>query len=190
MLSPIGSAWSLQKKFSVTAAIKKEYQESSLLAKNQIKANDITVEHDEFSNSDDLVSQIIEAVEGSENENSTENFSEMYLPGLLIHIVPEERRFTLPFLNSLRCQAVTDDYKAYVASRENFKDISVSPSMLLDHLPWRYTSNIHPYYCPLSITFLALLWIFIPLLFRCHAALQRLLDAQTAKGSLHETLNV
>ncbi|XP_008445625.2 uncharacterized protein LOC103488587 isoform X5 [Cucumis melo] len=144
-----------------TRAIKKEYQESSLLAKNQIKANDITVEHDEFSNSDDLVSQIIEAVEGSENENSTENFSEMYLPGLLIHIVPEERRFTLPFLNSLRCQAVTDDYKAYVASRENFKDISVSPSMLLDHLPWR-----------------------------CHAALQRLLDAQTAKGSLHETLNV
>lgn len=144
-----------------TRANKKECQESSLLEENQIKANDITVEHDEFSNSDDLVSQIIEAVEGSENDNSSEDFSEMYLPGLLIHIVPEERRFTLPFLNSLRCQADTDDYKAYVASRENFKEINVSPSMLLDHLPWR-----------------------------CHAALQRLLDAQTAKDSHHETLNV
>lgn len=137
--------------------MKKEYQESSLLAKNQINANNITVEDDEFSNSDDLVSQIIEAVEGSENDNSTENFSEMYLPGLLIHIVPEKRRFTLPFLNSLRCQALTDDFKAYVANRENFKDINVSPSMLLDHLPWRYTSNIHPYDYPVSIPFLALL---------------------------------
>lgn len=136
----------LQKNFAVTAANKKECQESSLLEENQIKANDITVEHDEFSNSDDLVSQIIEAVEGSENDNSSEDFSEMYLPGLLIHIVPEERRFTLPFLNSLRCQADTDDYKAYVASRENFKEINVSPSMLLDHLPWRYTSNIPHYY--------------------------------------------
>ncbi|XP_038884280.1 diacylglycerol lipase-beta isoform X3 [Benincasa hispida] len=144
-----------------TRADKKECQESSLLAENQIKANDITVEGDEFSNSSDLVSQIIEAVEGSENKNSTEDFSEMYLPGLLIHIVPEERRFTLPFLNSLRCPAVTDDYKAYVASRENFKEIIVSPSMLLDHLPWR-----------------------------CHAALQRLVDAQTAKDPASTNLHM
>ncbi|XP_022929839.1 sn1-specific diacylglycerol lipase beta isoform X1 [Cucurbita moschata] len=141
---------------------KNECQEFSLLAENQAKENDTTVERDEFSNSDALVSQFIEAVEGSDNnKNLTEDFSEMYLPGLLIHIVPKERRFTLPFLNSLRCQGVADDYKAYVASREKFKDIKVSPSMLLDHLPWR-----------------------------CHAALQRLLDAETAKGSVHETLNV
>lgn len=169
---------------------KNECQEFSLLAENQAKENDTTVERDEFSNSDALVSQFIEAVEGSDNnKNLTEDFSEMYLPGLLIHIVPKERRFTLPFLNSLRCQGVADDYKAYVASRENFKDIKVSPSMLLDHLPWRYTSNIPPYYYSVSITS-SCSAISVPFVFRCHAALQRLLDAETAKGSVHETLNV
>lgn len=146
-----GSTCSLQKIFSATAANMKECQEFSLLEENQVKENDIIIEGDELSNSDDLVSQIIEAVEESENDNSTEGFSEMHLPGLLIHIVPQERRFTLPFLNNLRCQAVTDAYKAYIANRENFKDINVSPSMLLDHLPWRYTSNIPPYY-EVSIT--------------------------------------
>lgn len=115
------------------------------MAENQIKENDTTFEHDEFSNSDDLVTQFMEAVEGSKNDDTTEGVSEVYLPGFLIHIVPQERRFLLPFLNNLRCQAVTDDYKAYVASRENFKDIKVSPSMLVDHFPWRYTSNNPPY---------------------------------------------
>ncbi|XP_022150370.1 sn1-specific diacylglycerol lipase beta isoform X2 [Momordica charantia] len=140
---------------------KKEGQEFSLLAENQTEDDIITVERNKFSNSDDLVSQFMEAIERSENDKPTESFSDVYLPGLLIHIVPLERRFTLPFLNNLRCQDGADGYKAYIANRESFRDIVVSHSMFLDHLPWR-----------------------------CHAALQKLLEAQTAKGSLHETMNV
>lgn len=58
---------------------------------------------------------------------------EMYLPGLIIHIVPQDRsefwrRYT--FNNG-------SSHSAYLAERDAFKDIVVSPYMFLDHLPWR-----------------------------------------------------
>lgn len=61
---------------------------------------------------------------------------EMFLPGMIIHIIPEHTdnaplwRLCIPY-------GVEGAHRAYVANRENFKDIVVSPYMFLDHLPWR-----------------------------------------------------
>ncbi|XP_042491712.1 uncharacterized protein LOC122071424 isoform X8 [Macadamia integrifolia] len=62
---------------------------------------------------------------------------EVFLPGLVIHIVPQQRRSLLPLWRGWRVQEDEHCHRAYIANRENFKDIVVSPSMFLDHLPWR-----------------------------------------------------
>ena len=61
---------------------------------------------------------------------------EVFLAGFIIHIVPEERN------NSTCWTSWVGDgrgqgYKAFLAHRECFKDIVISPFMFLDHLPWR-----------------------------------------------------
>ena len=86
---------------------------------------------------DDPVVQFIDAVPNSENQSATDP-PEMYLPGLVIHIVPEQNRPQTAIKKSWRMQGTGQCYRAYVANRESFKDIIVSPSMFLDHLPWRY----------------------------------------------------
>ncbi|KAK8948209.1 hypothetical protein KSP40_PGU012031 [Platanthera guangdongensis] len=62
---------------------------------------------------------------------------EMFLPGLIIHIVPEQRGNTAPLWKICLQNGGEVAHKAYVSSRENFKDIVVTPYMFLDHLPWR-----------------------------------------------------
>lgn len=61
---------------------------------------------------------------------------EMFLPGLIIHIIPE-RTCNVPLWKICMPNGVEGTHKAYVANRENFKDLVVSPYMFLDHLPWR-----------------------------------------------------
>ncbi|XP_020700108.1 uncharacterized protein LOC110112280 [Dendrobium catenatum] len=61
---------------------------------------------------------------------------EMFLPGLIIHIIPEHTN-RAPIWTICMPKGVEGAHKAYVANRENFKDIVVSPYMFLDHLPWR-----------------------------------------------------
>ncbi|XP_020261472.1 uncharacterized protein LOC109837578 isoform X1 [Asparagus officinalis] len=61
---------------------------------------------------------------------------EVFLAGVIILIIPEERD------NSCNWKSwIWDDrvggYRAVLANREWFKDIVVSPFMFLDHLPWR-----------------------------------------------------
>lgn len=69
---------------------------------------------------------------------SEEEPVEMFVPGLVIHIVPEAKQTTWPSwknLNWLHCADTS--HRAILRHRESFKDIIVSPSMFLDHVPWR-----------------------------------------------------
>ncbi|URE04549.1 hypothetical protein MUK42_18956 [Musa troglodytarum] len=60
---------------------------------------------------------------------------EMYIPGLLIHIVRVQKSNS-PMWKSWIVNDSEYDYKAFVANKESFKDIVVSSYMFLDHLPW------------------------------------------------------
>ncbi|KAJ4843652.1 hypothetical protein Tsubulata_010148 [Turnera subulata] len=103
---------------------------------------------------DDPVSEFLETVPKSGSGLAGENV-EMFLPGLVIHVVPEQRDTSLSMWKSWRFQASGESYRAYLANREMFKDIVVSPNMFLDHLPWR-----------------------------CHNALQKVLEVGNTKGLL------
>ncbi|KAL5213670.1 hypothetical protein ABZP36_002822 [Zizania latifolia] len=61
---------------------------------------------------------------------------EMFLPGLLIHVV-RQRRSLFPLWKCWSLQGTEPPYKAFLAKRENFTDLAVTPSMFTDHLPWR-----------------------------------------------------
>lgn len=109
----------------------------------------IQSDHDEFTNpfsndvmsNHDPVSQFMVSVPRSESLTSRDP-PEMYLPGLVIHIVPQPRSFDMPQCRGCAVQEKTQCHKAYIANRESFKDIIVSPSMFLDHLPWRYQNTV------------------------------------------------
>lgn len=91
----------------------------------------------------DSVSQFMESIHKSENVLAG-NPIEMFLPGLVIHVVPQQKSLDMPLWTSWRKQQSAQSYKAFIANRESFTDIVVSPSMFLDHLPWRYHhSNPH-----------------------------------------------
>nr|XP_010930154.1 uncharacterized protein LOC105051408 isoform X2 [Elaeis guineensis] len=61
---------------------------------------------------------------------------EVFLPGLIIHIVQEPRSI-MPLWKSWIVHDHKTVYRAFVAKRESFRDIIVTPSMFIDHLPWR-----------------------------------------------------
>ncbi|XP_048612604.1 diacylglycerol lipase-beta [Brassica napus] len=82
------------------------------------------------------VSQFMETVQ-TRGEDVDDEAPEMFLPGLVIHIVHEGNNMSVPIWRGWPICDVPDGYKAYVANRESFKEIMVSPSMFLDHLPWR-----------------------------------------------------
>ncbi|XP_028106234.1 uncharacterized protein LOC114305352 isoform X2 [Camellia sinensis] len=91
---------------------------------------------DNVNLSGDPVSEFMETVPLSQN-GSPGVLPEMFLPGFVIHIVPQKNSFHTPLWRSWRTQEKYWIYKAYTANREDFKDIVVSTSMFLDHLPWR-----------------------------------------------------
>ncbi|WOL16102.1 hypothetical protein Cni_G24884 [Canna indica] len=62
--------------------------------------------------------------------------TEVYIPGLIIHIIRVPKSIS-PNWKSWILNESENDYRAFVANRENFGDIVVSPYMFLDHLPWR-----------------------------------------------------
>lgn len=82
------------------------------------------------------ISHIVKGLSASV-KGLNEEHPEMYLPGFIIHIVPEQRRSLATLWKSWKVHDREHNFKAYVANRENFKDIIVSPYMFLDHLPWR-----------------------------------------------------
>ncbi|KAG8054329.1 hypothetical protein GUJ93_ZPchr0001g31284 [Zizania palustris] len=86
--------------------------------------------------------------------------SEVYLPGLIIHIVPIKNG-TSPFQKtSVTCcrSHKNKRYKALVANRQDFMDLVVTPHMFLDHLPWR-----------------------------CHYAMQRVIETQKQNMLIHDS---
>ncbi|KAD7117223.1 hypothetical protein E3N88_04491 [Mikania micrantha] len=85
---------------------------------------------------DSVVSQFMEAMP-SRNEESSENFRELFLPGTVIHIIPENKSFHTPIYKRWGTPTAQYGYEAYVANRKAFMDMIVSPSMFIDHLPWR-----------------------------------------------------
>ncbi|KAH9783869.1 Lipase 3 domain-containing protein [Citrus sinensis] len=105
----------------------------------------------------DSVSQFMEGIHKSENVLAG-NPIEMFLPGLVIHVVPQQKSLDMPLWTSWRKQQSAQSYKAFIANRESFTDIVVSPSMFLDHLPWR-----------------------------CYHALQKVLEAQNAHDAAKES---
>ncbi|GAY48894.1 hypothetical protein CUMW_115130 [Citrus unshiu] len=105
----------------------------------------------------DSVSQFMESIHKSENVLAG-NPIEMFLPGLVIHVVPQQKSLDMPLWTSWRKQQSAQSYKAFIANRESFTDIVVSPSMFLDHLPWR-----------------------------CYHALQKVLEAQNAHDAAKES---
>ncbi|KAK4566888.1 hypothetical protein RGQ29_002938 [Quercus rubra] len=129
---------------------------------NEADNNDSVIEIDdgEFTNSiattvntrDDPISQFMETVPRSEN-GSAGDPPELYLPGLIIHMVPHQRGSHTSLWKCCTVLEKAQSYKAYIANRESFKDIIVSPSMFLDHLPWR-----------------------------CHYAIQKVLEARGAQA--------
>lgn len=87
----------------------------------------------------DPLTEFMEAVPSLENKSSL-SIPELYLPGLIIHIVPQKDGLRKPLWKRWRTWDRRCKFRAYVAKREAFKDIIVSPYMFLDHLPWRYLS--------------------------------------------------
>ncbi|KAJ6390176.1 hypothetical protein OIU77_024400 [Salix suchowensis] len=84
----------------------------------------------------DPVSQFLETVPRSENGSAC-NEAEMFLPGLVIHMVPQRRYISTPLWKGWSVQESVQNYDAYLANIEIFKDIVVSPNMFFYHLPWR-----------------------------------------------------
>ncbi|GAB4834161.1 hypothetical protein Ancab_032425 [Ancistrocladus abbreviatus] len=85
---------------------------------------------------DDPVSEFMEVVPSSSSRSAADP-PEVFLPGLVIHLVKQQARMNMPLWRGWRIQERASRYKAVLANRENFKDIVVSPYMFLDHLPWR-----------------------------------------------------
>ncbi|KAL5703162.1 hypothetical protein ACHQM5_028289 [Ranunculus cassubicifolius] len=85
---------------------------------------------------EDPVLNYMDGVSSSNEVANDEDPRELYIPGLVIHILPQNEN-PLPLWKSWRVQDSEHGYKAYITNREKFKDIIVSPYMFLDHLPWR-----------------------------------------------------
>lgn len=99
--------------------------------------------HEMAASTDNPVTQFMETVptRGGEDDEAPE----MFLPGLVIHIVPQvNNMMSAPIWRGWPiCDVAHGGYRAYVAKRESFKELMVSPSMFLDHLPWRCRHAIH-----------------------------------------------
>ncbi|XP_047180491.1 uncharacterized protein LOC124847129 isoform X1 [Vigna umbellata] len=148
--------------FDSEDCLNNEHEECSLWSDARARDHSVGIDNAKFTNAfakdarsiDDPVSQFIETVPDSENPSSNDP-PELYLPGSVIHIVLEKQTSQSDLRTLWRMQEGGRCYKAYIADRESFKDIIVSPSMFLDHLPWR-----------------------------CHDALRKILKAQTAEDQV------
>ncbi|KVH97202.1 Lipase, class 3, partial [Cynara cardunculus var. scolymus] len=95
---------------------------------------------DNLDSRDNLVTRFMEAMPSRKGQSS-ENFREMFLPGVVIHIVPEKKKFDMPLYRRWSTPDARCGYEAYVANREAFMDMIVSPYMFVDHLPWSKDLN-------------------------------------------------
>lgn len=64
---------------------------------------------------------------------------EMYLPGLVVHLLKEETpgvSWRSSFWNSWQAERKSK-YRAVLVDRKKFQDLVISPSMFIDHMPWK-----------------------------------------------------
>ncbi|KAI5599613.1 hypothetical protein BDE02_02G207500 [Populus trichocarpa] len=69
---------------------------------------------------DDPVSQFLETVPRAENESAGDD-AEMFLPGLVIHMVPQQRHVSMPFWKGWSVQESVRNYNAYLATEKSLK---------------------------------------------------------------------
>ncbi|XP_043724432.1 uncharacterized protein LOC122671340 isoform X2 [Telopea speciosissima] len=133
--------------------LKEDSNEPSHSDQDDTQTNPLFEMDDDVILSEGPVSQFMDAVPSS-NDVPVGDPQEVFLPGLVVHIVPQQRRSFFPLWRGWRGQEDEQCLRAYIANRENFKDIIVSPSMFLDHLPWRR------YWRPewLQINLMELIW--------------------------------
>lgn len=174
------------------------HEQCSLWSDTRARDHIIEIDNAEFTNpfaidahsNHDPVSQFIDTVPNSENP-SADDPPELYLPGFVIHVVLEKKRPQTDLKTSWRMLERGKCYRAYIANRESFKDIIVSPSMFLDHLPWRYGKLPSDHFLVSKVKMLDKFLLKLFLLVkcstcRCHDALQKILKAQTAKDQVTE----
>jgi len=85
---------------------------------------------------DDPVLQFMHVVPSTESR-AADDPPEVFLPGLVIHLIRLHRGIKLPLWKHDGAREEKPPYRAILADRENFKEILISPNMFLDHLPWR-----------------------------------------------------
>ncbi|XP_056161408.1 uncharacterized protein LOC115688586 isoform X2 [Syzygium oleosum] len=116
----------------------------------------------------DPVTEFMETVPNS-NHTSADDPKEMFLPGLIVHIVPDKRSLVAPIWKALTINEMPQKFKAYISDRETFKDIVVSPSMFLDHLPWRYLHAFFPFYNGIVVCCHRVDWVYVYQMPQCSA---------------------
>jgi hypothetical protein len=65
--------------------------------------------------------------------------AEMYLPGQVLHILRKEKpavSWSSSFWNTWKAETKSK-YSAVVVDRKEFRDLVISPSMFIDHMPWK-----------------------------------------------------
>lgn len=129
----------------------------------------------------DPVSEFMRSIRRSDSMSPSDP-PELYLPGLVIHIVPQRSNFDMRIWKRWGVPEKTQCHKAYIADRESFKDMIVSPSMFLDHLPWRY-QNIVSFNGSFFHSAMKLLFYtrVLTKYFRCHNAMLNLLQARSSQ---------
>lgn len=70
-------------------------------------------------------------------ESDEKSHSEMFMPGLIIHLVPANSEKLPLWQGWSRKEQQRCQHQAVIKDRKSFQDIVVSPSMFLDHMPWR-----------------------------------------------------
>ncbi|KAL2900756.1 Sn1-specific diacylglycerol lipase alpha [Bienertia sinuspersici] len=76
----------------------------------------------------DPVTRFLEAVPSSVSRSPGDP-PEVFLPGVVIHLIRKQRGISLPLLKGWGAQEMESPYKAIIADRENFKEILISPSI-------------------------------------------------------------
>ncbi|OAY73889.1 hypothetical protein ACMD2_01234 [Ananas comosus] len=137
--------------------VSSDYRNSNALEGASALNNPVFLQNG-FSSFPDNASQVVDDALSMTNVSGGD-LPEMYLPGLIIHIVPiPAEKGTSPFWKSWIATDSNLDYKAFVANKESFRDLVVSPYMFLDHIPWR-----------------------------CQHAMQRVLESRRHQGQLSYT---
>lgn len=73
--------------------------------------------------------------------------AEMFVPGLVIHLVREEEptgvsSWISSFWYTWRAEGNTTKYRAILIDRNCLRNIVVSPAMFIDHMPWKYVIKL------------------------------------------------